>query len=299
MASGTNTRSNNVIEVAFAPAQTGDCISDKMAREIARRLTATVRETSTPGDAVVSRTPPNDTSKIWYPADANGFPIGTAYKFDPLQGQWISTAVVPQPPPCRSTNDDSLIGLDSQGCWSVSRQQIETIAQNVGLKVSSNSGNALKVGSDGGLYVEVADTSNDGQLEILSSPVVIAGTSDSVGPIEYDLNDLPGITVPVWATHAIIRSTAQLFTNNLNANSTNKAYAKVNLVGKTVVLVGPTVGPNNQVDTAGDNTNDTYALLDESRLNYQFILNKSPSWSASDQANFTITLCGFIRAGII
>lgn len=299
MASGTNTRSNSVVVLTATPAQTGDCISDKMMSELLRRLTPTVQETSTPGDAVVSRTPPSDTSKIWYPADENGYPIGTAYKFNPLTGQWVSTAVVPQPPPCKSADEDSIIELDSQGCWKVSRTRIETIVQNVGLKISADSDNAIVAGSDGGLYVETVDVSQVGQIELFDTPVSITSATDSVAAADFDLDTLPSVTVPAWATHAIIRAKTGLITNNLGGNNTNKAYTRVLLNGSIVAAVGPSLGPNTQTDSAGDDTNDVYTVLDGSEINYQFTLNQSAGWNASDAASFSLTLIGFIRAGTI
>lgn len=292
----SNTRSGNVVQATMTPAQPGDCISDKMARELVRRLTLQVIETSTPGDAVVSRTPPDDTSKIWYPADENGFPIGTAYKFDPLQGQWISTAVVPQPPPCRSSDANSIIELDSQGCWIVRQEKIEQIAQSVGIQVSSDNDNAIQLGSDGGLYVEVVDVSEVGQVELLETPASIATATDSVGSTVFDLSTVVGVTVPAWATHAIIRAHCGVYTNNLAAANTAKSYVRVLLNGDIVARVGPAVAGNNTVDTFGDDTNDVHAALDDTNVTYQFTLNQSAGWGAQDSAAFDLTLIGFLRA---
>lgn len=287
-----------MVVLTAIPAQTGDCISDRMMSEMLRRLSASVQETSTPGDAVVSRTPPTDTSKIWYPADENGFPVGTAYKFDPIQGQWISTAVVPQPPPCRSNDEDSIIELDNSGCWKVSRSRIETIVQNVGLKISADSDNAIIAGSDGGLYVETVDVSAIGQLELLATPVSITTATDSVTATDIDLDTLPAVTTPTWATHAIVRAKTGLITNNLGGNNTNKAYTRVLLNGSIVAAVGPSTGPNTQTDSQGDDTNDVYTVLDGTEINYQFTLNQSASWGAADAASFSLTLIGFVRASI-
>lgn len=299
MATGTNTRSNNVVQFTIAPSQPGDCISDKMARELARRMNATVIETSTPGDAVVSRTPPNDTTKIWYPADENGFPIGAAYKFNTLTGQWISTAVVPLPPPCRSADANNLIKLDSAGCWIVDRTAIETIIQSTGLQISADQDNAIRAGSDGGLYVEIVDTSTVGQIEIFESPVSITSATAAVASSVADLSALPGVTVPAWASHAIVRARTSLFTNNLGSNNTNKAFTRISLNGDQVVGVGPSLGSNNNIDSAGVDTNDVYVELDGQNLTYLFTVNQSPGWDAAqDKVEFSLHLLGFIRASI-
>lgn len=294
----SNTRSGNVVTLQASPAQPGDCISEKMMSELLRRLTASVVETSTPGDAVVSRTPPDDRSKIWYPADDNGFPVGTAYKFDPIKGQWVSTAVVPQAPPCRSTDADSMITLDAAGCWKVDRDAVVQIVNDQGLQVSADSGNAIRVGSDGGLYVAVSDTAADGQIEIYNTPIEINTATAAVGSTTIDLSSLVGVTVPTWATHALVRAKCGIFTNNLGSNSTDKGYVKVNVNGKTVASVGPNPGTNNQVDSTGDDTNDTYGVLDGTDLTYEFVLHQSPGWGSQDMATFSLLLLGFVRAGI-
>ncbi len=132
---------------------------------------------------------------------------------------------------------------------------------------------------------------------MLESPVLIIEVTGPAGSTVADLSSLPGVTVPAWATHAIVRAHCFLSTNNLNANGTDKAYAKVLLNGNVVAQIGPEDGGgNNNTDTSGNDTNDVFAKLDGEELTYSFILHQSPNWSVQDVAGYRLDLLGFLRA---
>lgn len=237
MATGANTRSDATVRLTMKPASPGDCITNKMANELVRRLQGTLPPQGQVGDAVVSRTPPDDKSKIWYVADENGVPTGEVYAYNPRTGNWESTAQSIPPIPCLSANLGNLISTDSSGCWTVTTESVKEVAQTVTLTLSEDSGNILTLGSDGGVYLNQAliciseETINfisrdiDNCLVVKPSAdagnAVVAGEDDKMyvhlpkmlpsgatlksgaNPAgSIDLNTFT--TVPDWATHAII-----------------------------------------------------------------------------------------------
>ena len=238
MATGTNSRSDTIAKVVVKPANPGDCISDKMVRELIRRLQVTLPTPSNVGDSVVSRTPPEDKTKIWYVADENGIPTGQQFAYNPKTGAWESTSQSIPPIPCRSTNTSQIIGLDSLGCWIVTKESITELAQSASLTISNDSSNALSAGSDGGVYLSLTsicvsdDTINfltrniDGCLQVIPSAdtgnAIVKGSDGNplvilpkvlaspitllTGPGAAGTSNLTTFTtVPTWATHAIIR----------------------------------------------------------------------------------------------
>lgn len=239
MATGANSRSDNTITFTFSSPRPGDCFTDKQAREIVRRLGGTLPPQSQVGDAVVSRTPPSDTTKIWYLADDNGIPTGQQFRYNPRTQRWESTEASIPPIPCRSLNSENLISLDQTGCWIVSVNTIAQIAQNNSLHVSTDPGNALTLSNDGGVYLAsssfgIAPGANyvrrdvDGRIQAIpSASEQNAATFGSDGnilvrpPRIFDVPMLlatapPGgipagtininsfVEVPAWATHAVI-----------------------------------------------------------------------------------------------
>ena len=181
----SNTRSDATISVTYSNKAPGDRIDDPTIFELERRVIATITEGVAVGDAVVSSTPPDDKTKIWYIADDNGVPTGEQYTWNELTNQWESTTPVTEDPICLSENAEQVITLDANGCWLVSYNDIILIAGEgspsisgdadnilvqgtdagwyvgphaVPLFISTDSGNAITFGGDGGLYVPVATT---------------------------------------------------------------------------------------------------------------------------------------------
>lgn len=239
MATGTNSRSDTTLTFTFSSAKPGDCFTDKQAREIERRLKGSLPAQSQVGDAVVSRTPPSDTTKIWYLADENGIPTGQQYRYNPRTQRWETTEASIPPIPCRSTNTENLISLDLNNCWLVDKNAIASIVQEESLFISTDSGNSLKEGADGGIYLSFGsfcfaeglnflrrNTSDcafvtasnmepndlvegsDGNMlvrppKILDIPIdLITGASGGTPAGTFNLESVT--TVPPWATHAII-----------------------------------------------------------------------------------------------
>lgn len=237
MATGANTRSDTTVRLTMKASSPGDCISDKMASEIVRRLQGTLPPQGQVGDAVVSRTPPEDKSKIWYVADENGVPTGEVFAYNPKTGNWESTAQSIPPIPCLSANIGNLISKDSLGCWLVTTEAVKEVAQTVSLTLSQDNGNILTLGSDGGIYLNQSliciseDTPNfisrDVDNCLTVKPSIDAGNAIVEGEDDKMYVHLPKIltssitllsgantagsinlasftTVPTWATHAIV-----------------------------------------------------------------------------------------------
>lgn len=264
MATGSNTRSDQTVRFTIKSPSPGDCISDKMANELIRRLGGSLPPQGQVGDAVVSRTPPEDRSKIWYVADENGVPTGEVYAYNTKTGNWESTAQSIPPIPCLSTNTENIMSKDAIGCWIVTNQAVKDVAETVSLNLSQDSGNAITLGSDGGIFLNgdllciSADTPNfisrdvDGCLtvrpsidagnaiiegaddkmfaylpKILDSSIVLKSGANPAGSI-----DLSGFTtVPAWATHAIV------------AQPNNQTFAKLagNFITHPAILVDQTI----------------------------------------------------------
>jgi len=267
MATGTNSRADATAKVNFKPASPGDCLTDKTAREIERRLTVTLSPASQTGDAIVSTTPPEDKTKIWYLADENGVPTGESFRYNPGTGAWESTSQSIPPIPCISTNTGNLITLDANGCWQVTQQAIEQIAQSASIGISADGGNALIIGSDGGIYLSSSsvcvstganfiDRDIEGCIRVIPSidtgNAVVVGEDDKVmvhlpklltAPITIktgaasagSVNLASFTTVPTWATHAIV---AQPNNQSFIIISSGFVSHPALLADETVVLLG-------------------------------------------------------------
>lgn len=286
----TNTRSDEIVDVSFTPAVAGDCISDKWMRELERRMTLKVQATSNPGDAIISRTPPEDTTRVWYPADINGYPIGVAYVYDPLQGQWVPT-VDGADQLCVSTDNDNIISRDNNDCIKVSQQAVIDIAQQIGLFVSGDNGNAIQFGSDGGLFVDVATQTNVGQIALFNTPETVDESLVAVSPTTYTPSG-----PPVWATHAIVAAQVNLITDDFPSASTGKTVAYINAGGNRIMDVGYASGPNTVHDFNTSNTSIGYATLVNGEFDYEFALTEAANWNASDQIRFKLSIIGYVRA---
>ena len=149
----SNTRSDATISVTYSSKAPGDMIDDPTIFELERRVIATITEGVAVGDAVVSQTPPDDKTKIWYIADANGVPTGEQYSWNESTGQWESTTGDAPVEVCFSDNADQVMKQDSNGCWLVSSNDIANIATSTAPSISQDSGNIIEQGTDGGWYV--------------------------------------------------------------------------------------------------------------------------------------------------
>ncbi len=266
MATGANSRSDATVKISIKTASPGDCISDKMANELVRRLIGTLPVTSNTGDSVVSRTPPEDKTKIWYLADENGIPTGEQFAYNPKTGAWESTSQSIPPIPCRSANSENIITLDASGCWVVTKNTIVELAETVSLSVSNDLGNVITLGSDGGLFYRgicvSTDTPNyisfdvDGCIRVIASTdtgnAIRTGTDDKLlvnlpkvlaAPITLlsgvhasgSINISTFTTIPSWATHAIIRQpSGQVFVPIASNFITHAAI----LSGESIILDG-------------------------------------------------------------
>lgn len=268
MATGSNSRSDALANVTVKPALPGDCMSDKMTRELERRLTVTLPSQSQVGDSVVSRTPPEDKTKIWYLADENGVPTGQSFAYNPKTGQWESTSESIPPIPCLSTNTENIITTDTQGCWIVTKETITQLAQTVTVSISADPNNALVLGNDGGIYLNTSaicvseDTpqfidrdvdgclrvipsseagnavteGDDGRImvilpKVLTAPVTLLAGANPSGSI----NLATFTTVPTWATHAIISQPSnQTFVPIASGFITHPSI----LAGESIILNG-------------------------------------------------------------
>ena len=93
-----STGSENAV-VGFLKKVSGDCISDPLLAEVARRLTVEVDFTNLSLPVVFSSTPPQDTNVIWQPTDATtGAPVGGTKIYDPATGDWVLQFQPPAPP---------------------------------------------------------------------------------------------------------------------------------------------------------------------------------------------------------
>lgn len=86
--SNTNTSGDSVASVDSVAKKAGDCLTDGVMAEIARRLTVTL-ETSQSGQVVLSATAPTDTTKIWWKVDPiTNIPVGNPMTYDATSSAW-------------------------------------------------------------------------------------------------------------------------------------------------------------------------------------------------------------------
>ena len=155
--SNSNTRSDATVSVTYTSKASGDRIDDYVIDELERRTIATITEADAVGDAVVSQTPPDDKTKIWYIADANGVPTGEQYSWNSQTNQWESTSGETPDEFCSSGDDDNMLHKGSDDCWKVSSNDVVILAQAASPQISSDSDNILTQGTDAGWYVPAPD----------------------------------------------------------------------------------------------------------------------------------------------
>lgn len=207
----SNTRSDTVVVIRITAAQPGDILSDDLARELERRITATLDVIGSVGDAVVSGSPPDDTTKVWYPSDSNGVPTGEQYVYNESTNSWQSTSQTIPDVPCRVSSSDNLIEEGAGGCWIVSSSRVREVVDD-DLTQLQNSIDALEentpiVSPEDGNYLEDRDsgfyvpTPEDQVLPwILDTPVLAQDESIAAGNVNVDTLE----AVPTGATHAIV-----------------------------------------------------------------------------------------------
>ncbi len=268
MATGPNTRSDQTVRFTIKTASPGDCIPPKMANELLRRLGGSLPPPGNTGDAVVSRTPPEDKSKIWYVADENGVPTGEVFAYNTKTGNWESTAQSIPPIPCLSTNIENIMTTDAVGCWIVTEQKVKEVAQSVTVTISTDTGNILKLGTDLGLYLSTLEIPLSPNLpnfltrdleenftvpaSVDAGNAVMAGDDDKLfvprpkilaapitlvsGAIAAGSSDVSLFTaIPTWATHVIVAQPNNISHLPLSANFVNHPAL---LAGEVFVLVG-------------------------------------------------------------
>jgi hypothetical protein len=96
----------------FARKIVGDCVSDALMAEIARRVLVFFKQ---PDPQIVrSATAPSDKTKLWLPVDAvTGAPTGVLQVYNATTGQWVDSSVIGQ---CISSQEGNLLKTDEEGC---------------------------------------------------------------------------------------------------------------------------------------------------------------------------------------
>lgn len=96
----SNTSGQSTFKLRFKPAGESALVS-KAIREELERDGYVVVEVTNEGNVVISPTPPEDTTKVWWPSDVNGVPQGSPKVYNPNTGQWeaIDSNFTPYTPP--------------------------------------------------------------------------------------------------------------------------------------------------------------------------------------------------------
>lgn len=148
MANGANgnTTAERVASVGVLPSQAGDCVDERLLREIARRLQITVPAVE---DETIVRSvaPPRDLTAVWQPLDAeSGVPIGAPRTFDAALGEWtdqVDVAAV-QARVCLRPGVN-LLDVDEDGCVGLAQDQVPTIETNANQLLEDVGGNVWLV----------------------------------------------------------------------------------------------------------------------------------------------------------
>lgn len=130
---------------------------------------------------------------------------------------------------------------------------------------------------------------------VYSSPRPIAsGAGTSTG---FDLNTLSGVTVPSWATHAIVQVSAKVSGWGGFSQDSTLPYARISVNGEVVAVAGSDKdkGTNSyNTGTAASDFNTVYAQLDDGRIGYNIEhFTGGRSGAAFDTS---VKLVGFDRA---
>jgi hypothetical protein len=109
----------------FAPKGASDCVSDKMMKELARRLLIFFQR---PDPQIIrSAAPPSDKTKLWLPVDADtGAVIDVLKVYSAETGAWKPATELGQ---CLSGDEDNVLQIDGEGCLLVARGKLPGVVE--------------------------------------------------------------------------------------------------------------------------------------------------------------------------
>jgi len=87
--SNSNTSGSNTAKLRFKPSDESALVSAAIRAELERDGYVVI-EAVVEGNVVISPTPPDDTTKVWWPSDVNGVPQGSPKVYDTESGEWVA-----------------------------------------------------------------------------------------------------------------------------------------------------------------------------------------------------------------
>jgi len=295
MSSNANTRSDTTVVITYTDEAPGDCISQKIIDELERRTSASVETPSSLGDAVTSATPPDDTTKIWYPTDANGVPTGEAWVYNASTGSWGSTAPPEIDEVCLGSAGSNLITEDSEGCWQVLTNDVRNAMSDLIPEISNDSGNIIVLGADGGWFVDATDvpfisTDSGNQITLGGDLGLFVPAPTSTGTRYGELyGSSITVTNPGAGVYAVVE-VDQLGGSNGMTASVGSNYISPSVSGPVVAIASLTVtgGTNNNIAAAFEVDGSTVAKSEQ--------VQHLPA-GASDTANISLSAILNLTAG--
>ena len=214
----TNTRIDTIVVIRVLPAQPGDVISDALASELERRITAYLEIDGSVGEVVIATGPPEDTTKVWYPSDENGVPKGTAYVYNVSTQSWEPAIPEIPDPTCLNDDPNNLIEEDSNGCLVVWPSSVKDVMEddlvdisNSVPKISSDPDNTIET-DELGYWLVKQEQSYVPWLA--TDPPLLVDEDTPAGNI--DVNAV--IPIPTGATHALISTPSGKMFSKLSGN---------------------------------------------------------------------------------
>lgn len=131
---------------------------------------------------------------------------------------------------------------------------------------------------------------------IYTSPKTVAS---GAGSGTRNLNDLSGVTVPSWATHAIVECRASIYSLGAQKLGNNTSNASVSVNNRNVAKVSSTSPWGSQVYTMDPNscdTNTTYAKLSGTSIDWSIAQNADTGREPIFECY--VKLVGFVKAQI-
>lgn len=130
---------------------------------------------------------------------------------------------------------------------------------------------------------------------LYTTPKTVASGSGSSAA--KDLNSISGVSVPSWATHAILECRAAMFSLGAQKLGTNISNASVAINGREVAKVGNSGSWPSSVysmDPSASDTNTVYGKLNGSSIAYS--ISQNPDDGRSPQFDCYVKVVGFVRA---
>jgi hypothetical protein len=106
------------------------------------------------------------------------------------------------------------------------------------------------------------------QAGIYDTSKNVATGSASIGSTVKDLATISGVTVPSWATHAILECHAQIQTGDLGVPDTTKPSINVYIGSRLATTVGRAISSGTLWNTRGANTREITAKMNGSSITY-------------------------------